>query len=613
MSGNARATRPVGNARLLKDGSIVAVSMLSPASFVVRAEVWIPPRRVIPVVFLPGIMGSNLKVKPGSEGTVRERMEFLRNRKIPIPWRPPNGKAEAVKEIRKWKKLDPRMRQALLSDDTTTVDDTGFLAPQVDGMPLSNLTSMNDEEAYFRGWGTVHWDSYGEFLIYLERELRNLQDPRLFLDPQTPIATFDDPMMYAAAEWWPLLHAGDPKKSKAPAAFKITREDLRKLARCWFPVYACGYNWIKSCADSGQHVLDTIEKILEVYTSLGSSTGKPLFKCEKVILVTHSMGGLVARWAAKNDTKKRILGVLHSVQPATGAPLAYRRTAAGTEPGDFIQNQFAKIAGKTQAETTPVMGNSAGALELLPTRQYPKGWLQIERQRASESRVKTLMALPEQDPYQEIYREKTAWWRMVDPELLDPAGRFTKCNQDPWGNGYLTFLQKAKRFHDDLGDYYHPNTYVSYADDPAHHSFGTVRWRVVVHPQSTLVRDDEILSGHLDEDPSGEARSGHRPLAVPRPETVPLGGHWKLDMGVVVPNNTPLFGDDAVHFMAEIQPQDAPGDGTVPWQSGEAPRKASPRERTFALRGYDHQGSYKHDSPKRFTLWAIAKLISETT
>jgi len=603
MSENTRATRPVGNARLLKDGSIVAESMLSPASFVVRAEVWIPPRRVIPVVFLPGIMGSNLKVKPGSEGTVRKRMGLPGNSRIPIPWRPPNGKVEGAREIKKWKKIDPRMRQALLSDDTTTVDDTGFLAAQVDGMPLSNLTSLNDEEAYFRGWGTVHWDSYGEFLIYLERELRNLQDPRLFLDPQTPIATLDDPMIYAAAEWWPLLHAGDPKQSSAPAAFKVTREDLKKLAHCWFPVYACGYNWIKSCADSGQHVLDTIEKILEVYTSLKSSTGKPLFKCEQVILVTHSMGGLVARWAAKNDTKKRILGVLHSAQPATGAPLAYRRTAAGTEPGGFIQNQFAKIAGKTQAETTPVMGNSAGALELLPTKQYPKGWLQLERQNAADGGVRTLAALPKGDPYQEIYREKKAWWRMVDPELLDPAGRFTNKGMDPWVMGYLKFLSQAETFHDKLGDYYHPNTYVSYADDPAHLSFGTVHWRVSTSfgPLGQRVKDDEILYCRLRKDPWEEGLSGRRPLAVFRPTGA-------RSMG----DNQPVLAEAAT-LMAEIQPQDAPGDGTVPRQSGEAPRKASPRERTFALRGYDHQGAYGHESPRRFTLWAIAKLISETT
>jgi hypothetical protein len=606
MSENTRATRPVGNARLLKDGSIVAESMLSPTSFVVRAEVWIPPRRVIPVVFLPGIMGSNLKVKPGSEGTVRKRMGLPGNSEIPIPWRPPNGKVEGAWEVRKWGNIGPNARQALLSDDTTMVDDTGFLAAQVDGMPLSNLTSMNDEEAYFRGWGTVYWSSYGEFLLYLERELRNLQDPRLWLNPKLPIAALDDPMMYAAAEWWPLLHAGDPKQSSAPATFKVTREDLKKLAHCWFPVYACGYNWLKSCADSGQHVLDTVEKILEVYTSLKSVKGKPLFTCEKVILVTHSMGGLVARWAAKNDTKNRILGVLHSVQPATGAPLTYRRTAAGTETGGILQipqNLFAKIAGKTQAETTPVTCNSAGALELLPTKQYPKGWLQLERQNAADGSVRTLATLPKDDPYQEIYREKKAWWRMVDPELLDPAGRYSKVGKSPWDVGFLRTLMKAEMFHDNLGDYYHPNTYVSYADDPAHLSFGTIHWRVSTGfgPLGQQVEDDEILSSRLRKDPWEEGLSGRRPLAVFRPTGA-------RSMG----NNQPLL-TEAVTLIAEIQPQDAPGDGTVPWQSGEAPRKASPRERTFALRDYDHQGAYGHENPRRFTLWAIAKLISETT
>jgi len=449
----------------------------------------------------------------------------------------------------------------------------------------------------------VHWDSYGEFLLYLERELRNLQDPRLWLNPKLPIAGLDDPMMHAAAEWWPLLHAGDPTKSNALAAFKVSREDMKRLAHCWFPVYACGYNWIKSCADSGQHVLDTVEKILEVYTSLKSVTGKPLFTCEKVILVTHSMGGLVARWAAKNDTKSRILGVLHSVQPATGAPLAYRRTAAGTEPGGIIQTQFAKIAGKTQAETTPVTCNSAGALQLLPTKQYHKGWLQLERQNATDGSVRTMAALPKRDPYQEIYREKEAWWRMVDPELLDPVGRFKRYHQDPWGNGYLTFLQKAQRFHDDLGDYYHPNTYVSYADDPAHLSFGTVRWQVATGsgPLSQSVKDDEILSSRLRKDSWEEGLSGRRPIAVFRPT-----GQRSLE------DNQPLLAE-AVSLTAQIQPQDAPGDGTVPWQSGEAPKKASARSRTFALRGYDHQGAYGHDNPRRFTLWAIAKLVSETT
>jgi pimeloyl-ACP methyl ester carboxylesterase len=50
----------------------------------------------------------------------------------------------------------------------------------------------------------------------------------------------------------------------------------------------------------------------------------------KVILVTHSMGGLVARACAKRIPDK-IAGVIHGVMPALGAPAAYRRMACGTE------------------------------------------------------------------------------------------------------------------------------------------------------------------------------------------------------------------------------------------------------------------------------------------
>ena len=630
------ATRPVGNARIFPDGSIVAESMLSPESFVVGAEVWIPPRKVIPIVFLPGIMGSNLKVIPGREETVRNRMGVPKGSTIPVPWRPPNDYVEGSKEVIKWGKQSPKVRQALLSGDTTVVDDSGFLATQVEGMPLSNLTSLNDEEARFRGWGTVHWDSYGEYLLYLERELRNLQDSRLFLNPQMPIAGLDDPLVHAAAEWWPLLHAGDPKQSDAPAAFKVTKDDLKKLSKRWFPVYACGYNWINSCAASGQQVLDTIEKIIQVYTKIKGPSGKQLFECEKVILVTHSMGGLVGRWAAKHDDNQRILGVVHGVQPAVGAPLAYRRAVAGTEPGGFTQNQFAKIIGRTQAETTPVVCNSAGSLQLLPTKLYPKGWLKLERDESTSverKTIRTMESLPKSDPYEEIYRQKHAWWRLADPKLLDPAKRFKGTGQDPWTNGYLTFLEKAESFHDGLGDYYHPNTYVCYGDDPDHLSFGSVRWRVELPSLRTIrMADNEIIAS---QQPTTEAPpellpehnmniesykneftesllKGRRLLSVFPTEIERF--NWSGNREVV-----PLKAESgdgrkvkADYMIANIQPADVPGDGTVPWQSGEAPGKAGPKERTFALRGYDHQGCYNDDGPRRFSLWAIARMVRET-
>jgi len=57
--------------------------------------------------------------------------------------------------------------------------------------------------------------------------------------------------------------------------------------------------------------------------------------------------------------------------------------------------------------------------------------------------------------------------------------------------------------------------------------------------------------------------------------------------------------------------QDAAGDGTVPWQSGEAPGKAIPKGRTFAIDGYDHQKCYDHERVRQFSLWALTRLVQE--
>src|SRR5439155_4638547 len=52
-------------------------------------------------------------------------------------------------------------------------------------------------------------------------------------------------------------------------------------------------------------------------------------RCKKVILVTHSMGGLVARSACSGGLAGDVLAVVHTVQPVTGAPAAYWRMKSG--------------------------------------------------------------------------------------------------------------------------------------------------------------------------------------------------------------------------------------------------------------------------------------------
>jgi hypothetical protein len=58
------------------------------------------------------------------------------------------------------------------------------------------------------------------------------------------------------------------------------------------------------------------------------------------------------------------------------------------------------------------------------------------------------------------------------------------------------------------------------------------------------------------------------------------------------------------HFV--LNDADENGDGTVPARSGRAP--ASMAKVCVAFPGIDHEGGYKPDATRRFTLWAITKI-----
>ena len=48
-----------------------------------------------------------------------------------------------------------------------------------------------------------------------------------------------------------------------------------------------------------------------------------------MIVLTHSMGGLVGRAYAKEQGGSSLSGIYHNVMPATGAPAFYKRLKAG--------------------------------------------------------------------------------------------------------------------------------------------------------------------------------------------------------------------------------------------------------------------------------------------
>ena len=57
----ADPTRPLPNLVPQPDGSWTGRTVLTPTSFTTRGLFTLPPSKVIPVIVVPGIMGSNLR------------------------------------------------------------------------------------------------------------------------------------------------------------------------------------------------------------------------------------------------------------------------------------------------------------------------------------------------------------------------------------------------------------------------------------------------------------------------------------------------------------------------------------------------------------------------
>lgn len=351
-----------------------------------------------------------------------------------------------------------------------------------------------------------------------------------------------------------------------------------------FPVYGFGYNWSASNRTSGARLA---QRITEIIAEAKAVTGA----CEKVILVTHSMGGLVARSAMKlSGAESQVLGVVHGVQPAYGAPAAYMRIKAGFE-GDWVKGRLtSRFLGPTGRDVTALLANSIGGLQLLPGKLYltSKGssrWLQIPDQ------PKGSHLLPlRNDPFADIYRvpavvnpdrpsgpTTNTYWGLVDPELLTPGDVKTKTAnalddqsdalapvQAPWTN-YLSYLAEAEAFLDQLGTYRHPRTW----------------W----------------FNG-----------TG---LATAETARFELGSNWvRSDSYPTRGFRGFLRGADGSDLQAVLQDPEGDGDGTVPATSSSFNGSMAPSPAPPANRGFDglaHQPAYQQDEVKR---WATAAVTA---
>ncbi len=479
------------------------------------------PDRIIPVIFVPGVMGSNLK--PRGEGE-RWRMD---SKLTASPWI--------------W--ADAKERKKSLRPEAMVVDDDGKVPTDM---------MLPAEELKRRGWGEIAAMSYGPALRWLEEHLNDYEQCQQGQRVQ-------------------LMRQG---LSADVGESALTYDEVRLSYRYRFPVHAFGYNWLDDNAQSAQALGRRIDEIIERYARTDR------MRCEKVILVTHSMGGLVARHCSEVlGYRDKIYGIVHGVMPATGAAAVYRRMKAGTEGTWGV----AQVLGADAAEVTAVLSSAPGPLQLLPSPEYGNGWLRI-RAGAQE------LALPQQgDPYGEIYTVRGAWWGLCDEELInplneekDPRKRRQQVEAD-WAD-FVRHIGRAKQFHQDIAHRYHPHTHAFCGASPEYKAYGTVSWQ----------------------------RSGDAGEPVQRWMHSPLASRVGLrEFSKTQDTRTVLHPGNRIPTTFTISAPDEPGDGTVPARSGLAPQ---PHSQSFLRVAVEHEPAYNPEAgaPSRqallFTLRAIVRI-----
>lgn len=554
-------------------------SATSPSSNQSGTFVEVPLHDTIPIIFVPGIMGSNI---------------FNTALGKPV-WMLGNGTGIARTLFQQMNK-SPAILQRELDPLNTRVDATGDI--KVDSRLKLNEKTLRD-----RYWGTVHWDSYGGVLTYLQMVLNNVDLKEQPIYGMGGIgggyaAIQQIKLQESIYEWKSLLNPKERDHWHPQQAFTaVTEQDIEHLKAFHFPVYAMGYNWLQSSEDGAQIVSTKLDAIKKSYGQ----------RFHKFIIVTHSLGGLLTRRLVQ--LRGDLAGVVHGVMPAEGAAAAYRRIVTGSEDVGTLP---AYVLGKNTEHVTVVLANAPGGLELLPSKAYNKGkpWLFLNGSSLNNGTnfQEHQVALPEADPYEEIYKADGVWWEMVKAELIDPANMVKRDNPKKLVKDvYKLKINDVKTFHDKITSKYHPCTYAHYGHDSKFFSFGTLKWTL-----------DQPLRG----------LTKNQIKNLPRVSAQEIEAHNQQ-----VAKDAMYMGQGAMYYMKanskennglryiklsngkfgtfKISQKNAEGDGTVPWQSGRALLKQVGVKQVFQMTGFDHQGSYNNIHVRRSVLYSIVKIIQD--
>jgi hypothetical protein len=570
----------------------------------VRHDVTVPPGKVIPIIFLPGVMGSNLRMS-------KDRQEKLK-REDNRAWRPDDmvsisGNKEVVTGtgMGGWfKNASPAQRQLVFDPNETEVEyyhyteskerfepegkETlaadarhqnvpdglepipplmGQRFPHPTGRGNSRPIAQKKKEtpaqiARWRGWSEVLFaGAYGDMLKTAERYLNNI----LIKGEMNPI--------------WRTMCV-EPSQFGATTCTPISESDLKKIAACWYPVHAMGYNFLKSNGHSAKVIAERVRGLVKGYQKRG-------FRCEEVIIVTHSMGGLVGRALLHprygnmlNDKGVKILGMYHNVMPTIGAGSAYKRMRFGfKEKWGYTASLEASTLAIDGKHATAILANTPAPLEMLPGAAYGQDWLKVV-----DGSGKTLCSWPRGNAsaLESIFLQtNSAWWRLINPLWVNPASADER-KGGGLQNVYMR-IKDATKFLDSIARTFHPtNCYASFCESSEHPSFGEVVFKAV-----------EAWT------PFSESHSD----PLPPPET------WKL-LSDDAKGTLKVQAGHRVLVLYLQKPSDR-GDETVPSE-----RSARQIKGTLFSHGqkngngYEHQASYSNSQVLTSMLYSIVKIAN---
>lgn len=519
-----------------------------------------PKDVVVPVIFLPGIMGSRLQNASSDKVWDPDDALFMA-----ITYAANSGTVYSLDPFRT--KEEDNVRSAAALRKQLLIGGSQFNKSFLKPMEFSPHDAISSVSVGFwgsqveRNWGSVSQNSYGPILQALE-------------------GTFQDKLNE-------LVQQSNPQ-------FNLVE----------MPVFAIGYNWAQSNDDSGAYAS---AKIKEWVARAKQRAGELDAQCPGAIVVTHSMGGLVTRSAAKlHGAEGDIFAVLHTVMPTDGAAAAYKRFHFGFEnPGAAFSKQSATemagyvVLGRQGALVTAILGHMPGGQELLPNKRYKDNrgqgkWLTIHQPKRNAlgrmiSGNTPFIELPNANPYSEIYQREDRMYRAANPDWLFPEGMD---DSDPNASEFDAFVKTnavAEAFHDALigGGDFHEVTYLCFSADSSLRTYDRVDWRTDKWLGS--------LGASVDEDTVSTDRTEDY-----RREGLIFGeeGDKEISGGV--------FGTDM-----KIDEPTGAGDMTVPASAGNFVPGVPAARRTAHFSGYMHEPALKDPTVQSWVQEKMAEVLAE--